>query len=335
MAGPVAVDYSQAQDLAGNLKQGMSDLLNQQQNTSQGLFNQYTAASNAQPKLTDILNTAQSQAGLGDLQGNINLFNTQASGVKTLIDHLNEDTTARTQGTNANQAYLDRMRAVEGGGLNTQLSRLTTGLGDATNAYTVASQGIGQQLTAAQADSATALHPLELQINSLSDQFARQLTGYTTSAQQQLDALMSKLNNQQNLNNQEWQQAADLAKQEQSFQQQRSLIAQQNGSTNTFLGAGLTGSSTGVGNAVAKPGGGFSFTNAAGQPISAATFAAQNNVPIGNLLYRMGQNGDTFAAQTYNNIKSGSGQLPSSLFWGSNTGQLNQAANTGGGGGGF
>lgn len=330
MAGPVAVDYTQAQDLAGNLKQGMSDLLNQQQNTSQGLFNQYTAASNAQPKLTDILNTAQNQAGLGALQGNINLFNTQASGVKGLIDNLNTDTQARTAGTNANQAYLDRMRAVEGGSLNTQLSRLTTGMGDAANAYTTASQGIGQQLTAAQADQATALHPLELQINSLSDQFARQLTGYTTTAQQQLDTLMSKLNNQQQLNNQEWQQAADLAKQEQSFQQQRSLIAQQNGSTNTFLGAGLTGNSTGVGNAVAKSGGGYAFTDASGQPVSAATFASQNNVPIGDVLYRMGQAGDTTAANAYNWLKYNQGtdlaksgkldqlakQNYSSLFWG-------------------
>lgn len=325
MAGPVAVDYSQAQNLAGSLKQGMSDLLSQQQNTSQGLFNQYTTASAAQPKLTDILNTAQDKAGLGNLQGNINLFNTQASGVKGLIDHLNEDTSARTQGTNANQAYLDRMRAVEGGGLNTQLSRLTTGMGDATNAYTVASQGIGQQLTAAQADQATALHPLELQINSMGDQFARQLTGYTTSAQQQLDTLMSKLNNQQSLNNQEWQQAADLAKQEQAFQHQRSLVAQQSGSTNTFMGAGLTGKSAGVGTAAAKPGGGFTFSDASGHPISAATFASQNGVSMGDLLYRMGQSGDNYAAQVYNQLKASpqfanspqTKSAYSSLFWGS------------------
>lgn len=303
MAGPVAVDYQQAQDLAGNLKQGMSDLLNQQNAQSTGLFNQYTTASNAQPKLTDILNTAQSQAGLGNLQSNISLFNTQASGVKGMIDRLNEDTQARTVGTNANQAYLDRMRAVEGGGLNTQLSRLTTGLGDATNAYNTASQGIGQQLTAAQADQATALHPLELQINSMGDQFARQLTGYTTSAQQQLDTLMAKLNNQQSLNNQEWQQAADLAKQEQAFQQQRSLVAQQSGSVNTFLGSGLTGKNTGVGNVISNGPGDYQFSDASGKPVTAKQFADANGVGIGGVLYRMGQGGDQYAAQVYNQLQ--------------------------------
>jgi hypothetical protein len=240
MAGPVAVDYTQAQDLASQQKQGFSDLLGQQQATSQGLFNQYTAASNAQPKLVDVLTKAQQDAGIGGLQDNINLFNSQASGVKGLIDRLNENTSTRTAGTGANQAYLDRLRASEGGALNTQLSRLTTGLGDATNAFNTSNANTGQLLSATQADQQTALHPLELQINSLSDQFARQITGFTTSAQTQLDTLMAKLNNQQDLNNKEWQQAATLAAQEQQFQQQRQLAAQSSASTGTFLNAGLT-----------------------------------------------------------------------------------------------
>lgn len=313
MAGPVAVDYAQAQGLAGQQKQDFSNLLNQQQATSQGLFNQYSATSAAQPKLTDVLNTAQTQAGLPDLQSNINLFNTQASGVKGLIDRLNENTQARTSGTNANQAYLDRIRAVEGGGLNTQLSRLTSGLGDATNAYSTASQGIGQLLTATQADQATALHPLELQINSLGDQFARQITGFTTGAQNELNTLMSKLNNQQDLNNKEWQQAADLAKQEAAFQQQRRLISQQSSSLNTFQNAGLTSSNTGVGTAAKRSDGGFNFTNASGQPISAASFAAANNVPLGDLLYRMGQNGDATAARAYDWFKYNANNDPTRL----------------------
>lgn len=233
-------DFSQATDLAAQQKQGFSDLLNQQQQQSQGLFNQYTAASNAQPKLVDVLNNAQQQAGVGGLQQGIDLFNGQVSNTKSLIDRLNEDTQSRTAGTNANQAYLDRMRASEGGQLNTQLSRLTTGLGDVTNAYNTANQNTGQLLSATQADQATALHPLELQINSMSDQFARQLTGYTAGAQTQLDTLMSKLQSQQSLNDREWQQAASLASQEQQYQQQRDLVAQQAQSTNSFLNAGTT-----------------------------------------------------------------------------------------------
>lgn len=316
---PVAVDYGQAQNLAAQQKQGFSDLLNQQQATSQGMFNQYTAASQAQPKLVDTLKTAQDAAGIGGLQQGINLFNGQLSGTKQLIDRLNENTAARTVGTGANQAYLDRLRASEGGQLNTQLSRLTTGLGDVTNAFNTSNANTGQLLSATQADQQTALHPLELQINAMSDQFARQITGFTTSSQNELDTLLGKLQNQQTLNNNEWQRANALADQETQFQQQRALAAQQSASTNAFMGAGLTGKSTGVGSAVSKPGGGFNFTGNNGEPVSAATFAKNNNVSIGDLLYRMGQAGDKFAAQTYNTIKAAPGVAarPSALFWGS------------------
>jgi hypothetical protein len=234
-SGPVAVDYGQAQAVAAQQKQGFSDLLNQQDAKAQGLFNQYTATSQAQPKLVDVLTKAQQDAGIGDLQNNINLFNSQASGVKTLIDRLNENTGARTMGTNANQAYLDRLRAVEGGSLNTQLSRLTTGLGDVTNAFNTSNANTGQLLSATQADQQTALHPLELQINALSDQFARQITGFTTSSQNELNTLLTKLQNQQTLNNQEWERANALADQERQFQQARTLAAQQSASTNAFL----------------------------------------------------------------------------------------------------
>lgn len=318
---PVAVDYGQAQTLAAQQKQGFSDLLNQQQATSQGLFDQYTAASNAQPKLVDVLNNAQQTAGISGLQNGINLFNSQLSGTKGLIDNLNTDTQVRTAGTGANQAYLDRLRAAEGGQLNTQLSRLTSGLGDVTNAFNTSNANTGQLLSATQADQQTALHPLELQINSLSDQFARQITGFTTGAQNELDTLMTKLQNQQTLNNDEWQRANSLADQETQFQQARELAAQQSASTNAFLGSGLTGKSTGVGAAIAKNGqngsGGFNFTDANGSSISAATFAKNNGIGLGDLLYRMGQQGDKFAAQTYNNLKSAPGvaALPSSLAW--------------------
>ncbi len=328
---PPVADYGQATALADRLAQGQTDLFNQQQATAQGLFNQYTTASQAQPKLVDVLNTAQEKAGIGGLQQGINLFNTQATGVKGLIDRLNENTAARTQGTGANQAYLDRLRAVEGGGLNTQLSRLTAGLGDVTNAFNTSNANTGQLLSATQADQQTALHPLELQINALSDQFARQITGYTTSSKNQLDALLSKLNAQQALNDREWQQAAALAQQEKQYQQARSLAAQDSASrANAFSGQGLTGKSQGVGDVQQKAGGGFNFQNAAGQPISAASFAAANGVKIGDLLYQMGIKGDQYAAKAYNqiaaNTKKNSNYNPfsdpiakssySSLFWG-------------------
>lgn len=306
MAGPAAVSYAPAQNLVNQQTTGFNNLLNKQDTEQTGLFNQYNALSNSQPKLVDVLNNAQQQAGIGGLQQGIDLFNQQSTGVKGLLDNLNQDTQARTTGTNASQAYLDRMREVEGGNLNTQLSRLTSGLGDVTNAYNTANANTGQLLSATQADQATALHPLELQINSLSDKYARQITGFTTNAQNALNVLLTKIGNQQDLNNKEWQQAADLAKQEAAFQQQRQLAADASKSNadvlKIFNGQGYQGAyapKNGQSGA-----GGFSFTNASGSPISANQFAQQNKIPLGSLLYKMGQSGDQYAAQAYNEIQA-------------------------------
>lgn len=77
---------------------------------------------------------------------------------------------------------------------------------------------------------------------------------------------------------------------------------------------------------------GFNFT-VNNKPVSAAQYAAANKIPIGDLLYRMGESGDTTAQSAYNWIKyiqtnnpglwnSGSWkkqpayQRYSSLFWG-------------------
>lgn len=75
---------------------------------------------------------------------------------------------------------------------------------------------------------------------------------------------------------------------------------------------------------------GFAFT-ANGKPVSAATYAAVNKLPLGDLLYQMGSSGDQTAQQAYNWVKSIQGtdlfnsgrwkQTPafqrfSSLFWG-------------------
>lgn len=319
------VSYQPAQDLVNQQKNDFTNLLNTQKNEQQGLFNQYTSTSASQPKLVDVLNTAQQNAGIGGLQQGINLFNTQSQDVKGMIDRLGENTKARTMGTNANQAYLDRLRAAEGGGLNTQLSRLTEGLGNVTNAYNTANANTSTLLGATQADQATALKPLELQINATSDRFAREITGFTTTRQNELDVLLTKLNTEQKLRSDEWAAAQQLAESERSYQRQRSLIASEQNQRQSAIDT-LTGKAGNkvVGGYAAKGNGGVAFTDQGGNPISAAKFAQNNGVGIGDLLYRMGQSGDQYAAGVYNQLKAApqfasspqTKSAYSSLFWG-------------------
>lgn len=299
------VDWSPAQNLVTQQRNDFQNLLNTQKNEQQGLFNQYTSTSQAQPKLVDVLNTAQQNAGIGGLQQGINLFNTQSQDVKGMIDRLGENTKARTSGTNANQAYLDRLRAAEGGGLNTQLSRLTEGLGNVTSAYNTANSNTATLLGATQADQDTALKPLELQINAVSDRFAREITGFTTTRQNELDVLLTKIKSDQQLKLEEWSRAQQLASEEKQYQRQRSLLAAEQNQRQSAIDT-LTGKAGNkvVGGYAAKGNGGVAFTDQGGNPISAAKFAQINSIGMGDLLYRMGQSGDKYAAKVYNDMKS-------------------------------
>lgn len=285
------------QALVAQQRREFEGLLGRQKDEQQGLFGQYQQRVSAQPTLTSVFQRAQQDRGLPQLQGAINLFQGQVSDVKGLLDRLGENTQARTSGTNANQAYLDRLRASEGGALNTQLGRLGAGLEPVVGAYDLASRDVGQLLDVTQKDQAKELSPIELQINSLSDRFAREITGYTKSKEDELTTLMDKIQRDRELNDRDWQRAQELAKEEREYARQRSLVAQQSASTNTFLGTQVR-----QGSAQARPGGGFNFQNAQGQPVSAAKFAQDNGIGIGDLLYRMGQQGDKYAAQAYNQI---------------------------------
>lgn len=218
---------TEAQRLVAQQGKQFQSLLNRQKSEQSGLFNTYEQRIGAQPKLTDVFSQAQQERGLGSLQENIGLFQGQISDVKGLLDRLGENTAERTQGTQANQAYLDRLRAVEGGDLNTQLGRLGAGLEPVVQAYGLASQDIGQLLELTQAQQAKELKPIELRINSLSDRFAREITGFTNTKENELTTLLDKIQRDRQLADREWQRAQQLAAEEREFSRQRYLVAEE------------------------------------------------------------------------------------------------------------
>lgn len=275
------------QALVAQQRREFEGLLGRQKDEQQGLFGQYQQRVSAQPTLTSVFTRAQQERGLPQLQGAVNLFQGQISDVKGLLDRLGENTQARTAGTNANQAYLDRLRASEGGQLNTQLGRLGAGLEPVVNAYDLASRDVGQLLDVTQKDQARELSPLELQINSLSDRFAREITGFTKNKEDELTTLMDKIQRDRELSDREWQRAQQLALEERELQRQRSYLANQSKTQPVMQ---------------QRKDGGFNFTDAGGNAISAAKYAQQTGIGIGDLLLRMGQAGDSYAAQLYNQL---------------------------------
>lgn len=199
------------------------------------LFSQYRTAIGRQEKLPDVFRQAQEEAGVQDLRSGINLFNEQSQGVKSLIDRLPENLAERTQGTFTTQGQRDRQLAVEQGDLNTQLSRLTEGLNPLVQAYGMASGDIGQLLEATYKQNMTELDPYQKRIEVMSDGFARQLTGFTNQKQNELTALLDKLERQRYLSDREWEEAQKRAAEEREYARQKSLIADQNSSLSKYL----------------------------------------------------------------------------------------------------
>lgn len=220
------MDPNSGINLVQRQQQEFKDLLGQQRSTADQYFGEYKGAIGGQQRLQDVLEQAQKQRGVGELQNAINLFQNQISGTKGLLDRLPENLNQRTQGTFTTQALLDRQNAVEGGALRTQLSRLAAGLEPVTQAYSLASQDIGQLLGATQAQQQKELSPYEKRLESMGDQFSREITGFTFNKENELNVLMDKLKRERELNDREWQRAQQLAQQEKQFAYQKYLTQQ-------------------------------------------------------------------------------------------------------------
>lgn len=220
------MDPNSGVNLVQRQQQEFKDLLNQQNTTTDQYFGEYKGAIGGQQKLQDVLRQAQNERGVGGLQNAINLFQSQISGTKGLLDRLPENLAQRTQGTFTTQALLDRQNAVEGGALRTQLSRLSAGLEPVVQAYGLASQDIEQLLGATQAQQAKELSPYEKRLDTLSDRYSREVTGFTFNKENELNVLLDKLQRERELNDREWQAAQKLAEQEREFAYQKYLNKQ-------------------------------------------------------------------------------------------------------------
>lgn len=100
--------------------------------------------------------------------------------------------------------------------------------------------------------------------------------------------------------------AEDVRRFNQQIAEQRraaaAASAQSNGLASLFSGG--QGRAPAAANMTTRKEGGFAFTNQAGQPISAAKYAEITGQPIGQVLFQMAQQGDTYASNAYRWIQS-------------------------------
>jgi len=201
------------------------ELLARQKAEEETQFKSYEEQIAGQEKLPDVYTRLSAEAGMPELQQQIDIYKGEIYKIKDLLDRLNEDITSRTQGSFTTEAQRRRQVAAEEEPLQTQLSRMGTALTPFLERQTAAGQEIGTMLGLTAEQQQKELLPTEARINALSDRFAREMTGFKENKETELTALVDKLERQRELADREWQRLQDLEKERREFQRQKELLA--------------------------------------------------------------------------------------------------------------
>lgn len=222
---------------------------------------------------TDALNSALTQYGVPEIRNTVSGLRTTLANTQNAYNAVDPSVTGRTQGSLVTEAQRSRQVANERAPIAGQISDQSKALGQNQQDLTDA---LGQAQTQA--------------TNKVNDYNA----GRAALESQYTNAYTRE------------QAASDLAE-----KQRESNLAAQNATDVAHITYGNNGGAPNTPAAPSAPqvfsqqrqGGGFNFQDAGGKAISAGAYAAASGTPISDLLYKMGQSGDKYAAQAYNQIK--------------------------------
>jgi len=205
----------------------IKQLLAQQKAEQEGLFNQFSDIRGGQEKLPSLYSRLVNESNIPQLSGQLDAARGAVFQTKDLLDRLEEDVNTRTSGSFTNDSQRRRQIAAEGDPLRTDLGRLLTGqelaatqLGDANNA-------LGTRFSLETQQQAQELEPIKMKIAMFSDSAARELSGYTSAMSNELNAILAKIENDQQLSMAEQQRAHDLAVLEKTASNTANQIRQQ------------------------------------------------------------------------------------------------------------
>lgn len=198
-------------------KKAQDNLLSKQKNEEEGLFKQFEDKLGGQEKLTDAYGRLKTQAGVPDLQKQLDVYKTEIYKVKGLLDQLDENINERTKGTFTSEAQRNRQVAAEGDPLRTSLSRLGNAAQPYMERLSSAMSEVGTMLGLTKDEQTKELEPIKLRISATTDRFAREISGFNSSKQDQLNALLNQITRGQQLEDQEWARVQQLAAEEREW----------------------------------------------------------------------------------------------------------------------
>lgn len=218
---------TEMQRFAEDTARQRQEQINRQNSEQEGLFGRYESAVKSQEKPSAAYSRLREAAGIPQLQEQINIFKGQIYNTKDLLDRLNEDINSRVSGSFTTEAQARRMEAKEGSDLNTQLGRLGTGLQPLVEQLTGAQGEVGTQLGFLQQEQQTELDPIRMRISSLSDRFAREISGFDSNKELEFNALADKINEGRRLEQREWERMQQLATESRAYARQKQQLADQ------------------------------------------------------------------------------------------------------------
>lgn len=245
-SGSTAGSYT---EFARQNAQQWKDLLNQQNQTQENAFNQYQQTISGQESLTSAYDRLKNELKIPELQQTSSAIQSEIFKVKNLLNNLDQNVTDRTRGTLTTEAQRQRMGAYEAQPLQKNLGTLSTSLEPIMQNLSGANQQVQTLLQLQRSDQDRQLKPLEMQISSLSDRFARELTGFSNSKTTELNALVDKINRDRELSDREWQRTQQLASEEREFSRQKQLANMELDKYNKYL----TQQSFDLGNYIKQP----------------------------------------------------------------------------------
>ena len=216
---------SQVSKYSKGMTTGMTKLLASQEKKQEGLFKQYETKSAGQEKMADAYTRLSGEAGLPDVQKQLDIYKGNIYQIQGLLDELDKNVTERTTGTLTSEAQRQRQIAYEATPLQANLAKLGTAAAPLREQLTSTQQTIATQLGLQSQDQLKELQPLIMRIDATSDRFSREITGYTTSKQNELSIMLEKLQRSQALDDAEWKRVTALAAEEREFARQKQLIA--------------------------------------------------------------------------------------------------------------
>jgi murein DD-endopeptidase MepM/ murein hydrolase activator NlpD len=211
-------------DFASGTANQRNDLIAKQNAQEQALIDKYKTAVTGQESLTGAYDRLTKEAGLDTLGESISTFKNQLYKVKQQLSDLDTNVTDRTKGSFTTEAQRQRQVTAEGVPLNKAISDLGMALQPQLEAFTAGSNMVNTKIGLLSEDQKRQLEPIKLELDRFSDRAAREISGFNSNKELELNALTDKITRGRQLDDREYETAQQLLSEEREFKRQKELI---------------------------------------------------------------------------------------------------------------